>query len=664
MRTNIKRGPSFHVRGKRQTPSIGNLSAALTINGITVYPTLRYKGGDATSTIWTPWGYGETLTLQAGTAPTYNNGSPLLGSVDDSVKFNGVADGYYVAKNNSFGDITTEDFVVELVVKPEISQFILGKGDFGVDDDGWQVYVTTNAVRLVFQPTGGSGQTILTPTISNQTWLHILYFINRDENSTNGANAYCNAIAGNGVNCSGGAASITINEPFNIGDGFYIPTQSSVSYAAMWKQSDWHQAGAAGPAEWAVIAATRFAQLTGTYPIVGTATPTFARSTPAYLDKIEANGTTRLYYVGANWPRVCSRLDGNGATVKGYLGEKGATNSFNYCNDVSNWTLSNASAAATSIVCPDGITRTTSTFHEDGSAATYHRGYTSPISCVSGTRYCLSGYFKAINRDWVVFRSGDGRLLNRFGSFNIGSGIVGTVAGGVGQNPTISIEAIGNDWYRCIITATATSSGDEYLEIYAGEADQDYTFDGLDQDSFAVFGVQVEAGNYPSSAIPTTTAAATRSADSCYYSLSTNDVSNIEGAVYFEFYSPSFTPSSSHYLLGLSNAGSAADMISLFLDTSGFINVSTASTGGSAGSIVGSVSYCDNEKHTCLLTYRKNELRCFIDGAFIGSDTTFDVPKGISRLEVGQDYAAANQSSFSVSNVQIFPTAVGFTIVK
>ena len=108
-------------------PSIANLPAALTINGITVMPTLRYNVGDANGTNWAPWGYGETLTLQAGTAPTYNNGSPLLGSVDDSVKFN--AGGYYQAGNNTFADITTEDFVVEVITNVGFNSTIFSKSN-------------------------------------------------------------------------------------------------------------------------------------------------------------------------------------------------------------------------------------------------------------------------------------------------------------------------------------------------------------------------------------------------------------------------------------------------------------------------------------------------------------------------------------------------------
>ena len=70
-------------------PGVDNLNPSLTMNGVTVTPMYRYKGGDAGASAWAPWTYGESLALQTGTAPSYNQGSPLLGTNDVAVKGNG-----------------------------------------------------------------------------------------------------------------------------------------------------------------------------------------------------------------------------------------------------------------------------------------------------------------------------------------------------------------------------------------------------------------------------------------------------------------------------------------------------------------------------------------------------------------------------------------------
>jgi len=50
----------------------------------------------------------------------------LLGTDDDSVKFNTAK--YYIAGENNTGDITTEDFVIEIVFRaPAVSQFLFTK---------------------------------------------------------------------------------------------------------------------------------------------------------------------------------------------------------------------------------------------------------------------------------------------------------------------------------------------------------------------------------------------------------------------------------------------------------------------------------------------------------------------------------------------------------
>ncbi|KKL05838.1 hypothetical protein LCGC14_2602030 [marine sediment metagenome] len=65
---------------------VDNLDPNLTINGTTVTPTFRYNGKDANGTDWAPWTYGETLDwVSNGTNISFNQGSPLLGSNDDSV---------------------------------------------------------------------------------------------------------------------------------------------------------------------------------------------------------------------------------------------------------------------------------------------------------------------------------------------------------------------------------------------------------------------------------------------------------------------------------------------------------------------------------------------------------------------------------------------------
>ena len=311
---------------------VDNLNPLLTINGVTAAPMFRYKGGDASAGGWNAWGYGSALALQApssvtGNVPTYNQGSPLLGPNDDSVKFN--EGSYFNCSDNTVGDVATEDIVIEIVFKSVLSYatYHLCSKYIG-SAKGWSIYknATTNPLAMtITDATGTATISTATSSILNNTWYHAMCFINRDEASTNGSFWYLNGVVnGVGVNCSSRAATITSTSKLAIGarsDGTLL-TEDSVAYVAMWKQANWHQAGAAGPAEWANVAKERFMRMAGFWPAKaeGTSLYTFTRASIAALDKVES-GVRKLYYVGANWPRLVSRNDANGNNIKGYLSE-------------------------------------------------------------------------------------------------------------------------------------------------------------------------------------------------------------------------------------------------------------------------------------------------------------------------------------------------------
>lgn len=237
---------------------VDNLSDTLTINGTTVTPFLRYKGGDANSTNWAKWGYGDTVTLQAGTAPTYNNGSPGVGPNDDSVKFNG--GGYY--KKTNYGHITTEDWAFEAIVKITGSAEAFA-GDWVSGGAGWLLWEQAGAIKLRARGAGAEVDTV-SATKPAGTWLHVMAFGNVDEASTNGSIIYLNGVAGVGSNVSTvGDMTNTNALSFGALNTGSLPSNGNIAYFAAYKQASWHKAGAAGPAEWAALALSRYDSLIG-----------------------------------------------------------------------------------------------------------------------------------------------------------------------------------------------------------------------------------------------------------------------------------------------------------------------------------------------------------------------------------------------------------------
>jgi hypothetical protein len=168
-------------------------------------------------------------------------------------------------------------------------------------------------------------------------------------------------------------------------------------------------------------------------------------------------------------------------------------NVLTYSSDLSNsiWTKNNVSISATSVTLPDGTTGTVNSIKEDSTAGSQHRlqqVYTCPSAAHDLT---FSAAFKlTVNRSWVALRmfEATGSTLAT-ANFNTNGPSLGTVEAGANwANPRASMRAIGDGWYRCSITAQKTNSATSIeARIYVCEADNDFIFDGGNQDSIRVW---------------------------------------------------------------------------------------------------------------------------------------------------------------------------------
>jgi len=645
--TALKFNPMFSALDFAQyPPSIANLPAALTINGVTKDPTFRYKGQDANGTNWAPWGYGETLTLQAGTAPTYNNGSPLLGSVDDSVKFN--AGGYYTG-SNTLGNVGTNDFVLEMVIDPTVNKDPMVKKNATA---GWRMSFSSAAsplFALVLTDTGGTA-TVNSAALTANATMHAMLFVDR----SGSAQWYINGVA-SGSAGSVAARSLTLDQAVALAIGANStggdPYNDKVFCMCQWQGASWLDTHLQ-----ATVAATRFAQLNGTYPQVakGTKLPTYTRASAAYSEKVELDGTTKLYYVGSGWPRVCSKKDSGGVTRKGYCSE---TSAQNICLQsqtfATTWTPARATVPTTAVVCPDGVTRTTCTLHEDNTAGNNHMingGFN--FNLTSGTTYVISVFCKAVARTWV--RLSNINLSPSFDAyFDVGNGLVGTVSGA-----TSGIINYGNGWYRCYVVLTLTSSGNEQLRIVVGEADNDVTFNGLNQDSLYIFGAQIETGNYPSSYIPTTTTAVTRAADSLYYTMNDGNMNTARGSLECNVLCPNIDQAGSPtywYLSDNSDNNRLALLANNLIGSDDFPSMVVTAATAAQAVIAGTSDIWNNGWNKLRGIWGPNDARLLVNSVQEGTqDTVVTVPTGITKLNVGSYRSAGYELNGMLSNLRIF----------
>jgi hypothetical protein len=166
------------------------------------------------------------------------------------------------------------------------------------------------------------------------------------------------------------------------------------------------------------------------------------------------------------------------------------------------WIKSNSSVTANTTTSPDGNTTADSLIENTSSGL--HFVYQSVG--IAGT-YTLSFYVKANTRNWVYITMFDG-IADRGAFFNVSTGVVGNIDSGV----TASIQSVGNGWYRCIVTATNLAVFSSSCQLATANGTRSYTGDGTS--GLFIWGAQLEQGAYPTTYIPTTTASATRVADS------------------------------------------------------------------------------------------------------------------------------------------------------
>jgi hypothetical protein len=237
--------------------------------------------------------------------------------------------------------------------------------------------------------------------------------------------------------------------------------------------------------------------------------------------QLEQSATVGEYIPTTSAINSAPRFDHNPTTGEslGLLVEEQRTNLMGNSGVLTatpNWLGTNATVAASG-TAPDGNSAYAITENTVTSAHSFVNCGTAGVSSTSitsGTIYTGSIFLKKSTDDWVQLTFGAASFgSSLFINFNLATGNTGNSAGCTG-----TITPFRDGWYRCTITATATSTALSNNLILSFTNNTNTTSRTLNyagsttQKFFAALG-QFEASAFASSYTPTTTAAATRSAD-------------------------------------------------------------------------------------------------------------------------------------------------------
>jgi hypothetical protein len=389
--------------------------------------------------------------------------------------------------------------------------------------------------------------------------------------------------------------------------------------------------------------------------IPSTVTHTGRASTATFI------GSNGLIQTAASGVARYSYNPANLSVAPALLLETAATNLLTYSEQFDNaaWVKNNSSISSNTVTAPDG-TLTADRLAENTSNTTHSLYQVSAV--VSGTTYTQSAFFKAGERTKCAlsFNSNDSAFVDAQSVFDLS---LGTVVSSNAENA--GIIPLGNGWYRCWSVKTATATANSIREIRAYAASEVYTGDGTS--GLNIWGAQLEAGTFPSSYIPTTTAQVTRAADTSTSAATTRagGVATMTGANFASWYRQD---EGTFVAFARRDALSPGRLITLSDGTSGnqiciTLIVSSTSLRADLEVTVGGVLqvattttpvFAVGSMFAIAFVYKANDFAISVNGTTVVTDTSGAVPI-VDRVHIGTDRTGANSHNGTVARIAYYP---------
>ena len=358
---------------------------------------------------------------------------------------------------------------------------------------------------------------------------------------------------------------------------------------------------------------------------------TFTRASTA--TRIDSKGLLEVV------PSGVPRLDYAPVTrvPKGLLIEEQRTNLLTYSEQFDNvaWVKTNATLSKNIGVSPDG-TSTADLFEATSSSSSYaYQGKT----LTQLQPYSVSVYVKNVSGSGIVWlRDFTEAGVAKFDLLNA------TAIEVTGIASSAMLIPLANGWFRlsAVFTPTVVTATHNISCAHPGG--------GLGA-SFYVWGAQLEVGAFPTSYIPTTTAAVTRAADAAV--MTGSNFSSWYRQDEGSFYAEGMTPSTSQVLVAaddgsMSNryqftiAGSYTP--SFAVAAGGAISADLSTSSAEVGSLVKSAG-----------AYRANDFALSANGGVAKTDTSGVLPTSVSNLRLGAWSSGAGFLNGHIRRITYYP---------
>ena len=166
---------------------------------------------------------------------------------------------------------------------------------------------------------------------------------------------------------------------------------------------------------------------------------------------------------------------------------------------------------------------------------------------------------------------------------------------------------------------------------------------------FTMWGAQLELGSYPTSYIPTSGSAVTRSAETCNQQNSTELIGQTEGVLFIEFIPKDI--SSTQILYQIRSSSGTIGQIDIRL-TGGNISALANSGGSPQFFNMGTTPYTVVTSYKVALRYKLNDSKIYINGKSVGSDTSCSFTgSSFNQISFGENLSTLVPEEQSKSNI-------------
>jgi len=348
----------------------------------------------------------------------------------------------------------------------------------------------------------------------------------------------------------------------------------------------------------------------------------FSRNAPA--TRVDSDGLIET--VTNNVPR----LDWLNSDCPSLLLEPLRTNLVDYSEDFNNWGDSGGVlVTSNTLISPSGDL-TADKLQSYSSSWQKNKVF----SVINGSEYSVSLYAKLdTSTSTTTTRIEIYRGVDSVAStFNLSTGAIS------GSISNTFIEDVGNDWYRIGGTYVANGSYSIFY-IYPSSA---YGVSG----TMFFWGAQVEQGSYPTSYIKTTGIAETRQKDFIDGAGSSSLFNSLESTFFVEMASFLNAQTNSNGI-ELAGAGSQ-NRITLQYDTTNNQIRCDVRVLNSVQAIITTTSFDVTNFNKMAITYKLNEVKFYVNGQLIGTDTSVNTFAPNTLLEVRSTIADISSDVFNL----------------